>query len=89
LNFGYHNAHHFNMNMPWYRLPALHQELTGNDPARVIPFGAQLKLYHCNRVLRICNPQPDDYPSGADYLKSAQAGTGPIGGNAASFLTSF
>ncbi len=89
LNFGYHNAHHFNMNVPWYRLPALHQELTGNDPARVIPFSAQLKLYHRNRVLRICNPQPDDYPSGKDYLESARAGTGPIGGNAASFLTSF
>jgi fatty acid desaturase len=89
LNFGYHNAHHSNMNLPWYRLPTLHQELTGNDPARVIPFGAQLKLYHRNRVLRICNPQPDDYPSGEEYLKTAQAGQGPIGGNAASFLTSF
>jgi len=88
LNFGYHNAHHFNMNVPWYRLPALHQELTGNDPACIIPFSAQLKLYHRNRVLRICNPQPDDYPSGKDYLESARAGTGPIGGNAASFLTS-
>ena len=89
LNFGYHNAHHFNMNVPWYRLPALHRELTGDDPGSVIPFSAQLKLYHRNRVLRVCNPQPDDYPSGADYLRSAQAGIGPIGGNAASFLTSF
>ena len=89
LNFGYHNAHHSNMNVPWYRLPALHRELTGNDPARVIPFSGQLKLYHRNRVLRVCNPQPDDYPTGADYLMSAQAGTGPLGGNAASFLTSF
>jgi hypothetical protein len=77
------------MNLPWYRLPTLHQELTGNDPARVIRFGAQLKLYHRNRVLRIRNPQPDDYPSGEEYLKTAQAGQGPIGGNAASFLTSF
>ncbi len=89
LNFGYHNAHHFNMNVPWYRLPKLHHELTGDDPGRIIPFSAQLKLYHCNRVLRVCNPQPDDYPSGTDYLTSAQAGTGLIGGNAASFLTSF
>ena len=89
LNFGYHNAHHADMNVPWYRLPALHRELTGNDPARVIPFGAQLKLYHRNRVLRVCNPQPADYPKGADYLRLARAGEGPIGGNAASFLTSF
>lgn len=89
LNFGYHNAHHSDMNVPWYRLPALHQELAQGDPARVIPLGSQIKLYHRNRVVRICNPQPDDYPQGADYLRSAQAARGQIGGNAASFLTSF
>jgi len=89
LNFGYHNAHHADMNVPWYRLPELHRELTGNDPARVIPFRSQLKLYHRNRVLRVCNPQPVDYPKGRDYLRFARAGEGPIGGNAASFLTSF
>ncbi len=89
LNFGYHNAHHSNMNVPWYRLPQLHEELTGGDPEKVIPFSSQLALYHRNRVLRVCNPQPDDYPKGADYLRAARAGRGPIGGNAASFLTSF
>jgi fatty acid desaturase len=89
LNFGYHNAHHADMNVPWYRLPALHKELLGDGPERVIPFASQLRLYHRNRVLRVCNPQPADYPQGAAYLRSARAGTGPIGGNAASFLTSF
>jgi fatty acid desaturase len=89
LNFGFHNAHHADMNVPWYRLPALHRELTGGDPARVIPFPSQLKLYHANRVRRVYNPQPDNYPQGADYLAAARAGVGPIGGNAASFLTSF
>ncbi len=89
LNFGYHNAHHADMNVPWYRLPALHQELTGNDPDKVIPLSAQLRLYHRNRVRRVHNPQPADYPQGADYLRTAQSGVGPIGGNAASFLTSF
>jgi fatty acid desaturase len=89
LNFGYHNAHHADMNAPWYRLPDLHRELTGNDPSQVIPFRSQLKLYHRNRVLRVHNPQPPDYPKGADYLRLARAGDGPIGGNAASFLTSF
>lgn len=89
LNFGYHNAHHYNMNIPWYRLPTLHEEITGNDPARVIPFKSQLHLYHRNRVLRVCAPQSDDYPQGAEYLESARAGEGPLGGNAASFLTSF
>jgi fatty acid desaturase len=89
LNFGYHNAHHADMNVPWYRLPELHRELTGDDPARVIPFRSQLKLYHRNRLLRVHNPQPADYPKGNDYLRLARAGEGPIGGNAASFLTSF
>ena len=89
LNFGYHNAHHFDMNVPWYRLPIVHEELTANDPTRVIPFKSQLKLYHRNRVLRVCNLQEEGYPQGADYLQSARAGSGPNGGNAASFLTSF
>jgi fatty acid desaturase len=89
LNFGYHNAHHSNMNVPWYRLPEHHQELTGGNPELVIPLSSQLKLYHRNRVLRISNPQSEDYPEGANYLLCARAGKGPIGGNAASFLTSF
>ena len=89
LNFGFHNAHHADMNVPWYRLPALHRELTGGDPGKVIPFRSQLKLYHNNRVKRVYNPQPESYPKGADYLVAARAGAGPIGGNAASFLTSF
>lgn len=89
LNFGYHNAHHYDMNVPWYRLPQLHAEITGDDPTRVIPFWSQLRLYHRNRVLRICNPQPADYPQGEHYLAAARRAEGPIGGNAASFLTSF
>jgi omega-6 fatty acid desaturase (delta-12 desaturase) len=89
LNFGYHNAHHSNMNLPFYRLPELHAEIAGNDAQFVIPFWSQLKLYHRNRVSRIYNSQPDDYPQGKEYLRIAQSGTGPIGGNAASFLTSF
>ncbi|MGI9201006.1 MAG: fatty acid desaturase family protein [Woeseiaceae bacterium] len=89
LNFGYHNAHHYDMNVPWYRLPDLHRELTGDDPTRVIPFAAQLRIYHRNRVLRVCNPQPENYPQGEEYLRTARKGVGTIGGNAASFLTSF
>jgi fatty acid desaturase len=89
LNFGFHNAHHFDMNVPWYRLQALHREMTDNDPAKVIPLRSQLKVYHRNRVVRIHNLHADDYPQGAAYLQSARSGAGPIGGNAASFLTSF
>ena len=89
LNFGYHNAHHADMNVPWYRLPQVHEEMTANDPESVIPFRSQLRLYHRNRLLRVYNPQPEGYPKGAAYLEKARAGEGPIGGNAASFLTSF
>lgn len=89
LNFGYHNAHHANMNLPFFRLPDLHAELYGNDPEKVVPLASQLRLYHRNRVARVHNPQPEDYPQGADYLRVARSGVGPIGGNAASFLTSF
>lgn len=89
LNFGFHNAHHADMNVPWYCLPALHRQLARGGPDAVIPFRAQLRLYHRNRVRRVCSPQPADYPQGADYLQAARAGVGALGGNAASFLTSF
>lgn len=89
LNFGFHNAHHSNMHTPWYRLPGLHRALTRGETSRVIPLASQLRLYHDNRVRRVHNPQPADYPQGAEYLRAARAGEGPIGGNAASFLTSF
>jgi fatty acid desaturase len=89
LNFGYHNAHHADMNLPFFRLPALHRELTQDNPARVVPLAAQLKLYHRNRVRRVYNPQPGDYPKGQAYLDAARSGRAPVGGNAASFLTSF
>ena len=89
LNFGYHSAHHADMDKPFFRLPELHRELAGNNPARVIPLGAQLSLYHRNRVRRVYNPQPEGYPKGEAYLAAAQTGRAAVGGNAASFLTSF
>lgn len=89
LNFGFHNAHHAAMNTPWYRLPALHREMRVDDDPGVIPVGSQLALFHQNRVRRVHNEQGGDYPKGREYLRQARAGEGAIGGNAASFLTSF
>ena len=89
LNFGYHNAHHADMNLPFYRLPEKHRELTGDDPDDVIPLLSQLRVYHRNRVRRVRSERPEDYPQGRDYLRAAQSGVGRVGGNAASFLTSF
>ena len=89
LNFGFHNAHHADMQVPWYRLPELHRELMADGRNWVIPLRSQLRLFHRNRVSRVYSEQAEGYPKGADYLEAARAGVGPIGGNAASFLTSF
>lgn len=79
LNFGYHNAHHERPGVPWYRLPALHDELVG--PARVLPLSELLVTYHRHRVRRVVD---DDY---------GQVGTGPgradgfVGAHGVSFLS--
>ncbi len=88
LNFGFHNAHHADMTVPWYRLPAKHRELFGDDPAAVIPLSAQLKIFHQQRVRRIVGNHEGPEPSGKEYLLAAQRAE-VYGGNAASFLTSF
>jgi len=88
LNFGFHNAHHDDMNVPWYRLPEKHRELFGNDPIAVIPFSAQLKIFHKQRVRRIVDNHESETPTGRDFLLAAQKAE-VYGGNAASFLTSF
>jgi fatty acid desaturase len=92
LNFGYHNAHHAKPITPGYRLPGLHRELFGNDPANVIPLGPQLRVFHRHRVARVL---PDaaaevsgEAPWGRGFLAAARRGA-VIGGNAASFLTPF
>ena len=88
LNFGFHNAHHKNMTVPWYRLPKKHREFFGESPENIIPFLSQLKIFHKNRVIRIYGNHDDNAPSGRDYLIAARKGE-TTGGNAASFLTSF
>ena len=88
LNFGFHNTHHKNMTVPWYRLPKKHREFFGESPENIIPFLSQLKIFHKNRVIRIYGNHDDNAPSGRDYLIAARKGE-TTGGNAASFLTSF
>ncbi len=53
LNFPYHNAHHEKPTAPWYRLPALHRELAGDAPDRVIPMAKLLRPFHRHRVARV------------------------------------
>ena len=88
LNFGFHNAHHADMRLPWYRLPAKHRELYGDDPQWVIPLASQLRIFHRQRVRRIVGNHDEQAPTGRDYLRAARRAE-VYGGNAASFLTSF
>jgi fatty acid desaturase len=54
LNFGYHNAHHQRASLPWYRLPALHRSLYGEDAPAVMPLRELLLTWHRHRVRRVC-----------------------------------
>lgn len=87
LNFGFHNAHHDRPTLPWYKLPAHHRKLFGDDPHTVIPFASQLKIYHSRRVARIMHDGAPEV-SGDAYLQAARDGR-VYGGNAVSFLTAF
>ena len=61
----------------------------GDDPGAVIPLAANLKMFHRRRVQRVLGEAPDAPDAqGIDYLRAAQQSR-MIGGNAASFLTSF
>ena len=93
LNFGFHNAHHARPITPWWKLPAVHRELFVDDPANLIPFSSQLKIFHKYRVTRITGGSADRDEADADawgraFLDAAREGR-VTGGNAASFLTSF
>ncbi|MDH4108111.1 MAG: fatty acid desaturase [Gammaproteobacteria bacterium] len=88
LNFGFHNAHHADTAVPWYRLPAKHRELFGDSPENVVPLSAQLKIFHRQRVRRVMDNHGEETPSGRAYLAAARRAE-VFGGNAASFLTSF
>jgi fatty acid desaturase len=92
LNFGFHNAHHARPITPWWRLPALHRELFGDDPATVISLGPQLRVFHRHRVRRIVGGSADGDADasawGRGFLMAAREGR-VVGGNAAPFLTSF
>jgi fatty acid desaturase len=81
LNFGYHNAHHQRPQVPWYRLPALHRELYGDQDFCVLPLRELLYTWHRNRVRRVLDVEygmPGSGPGGAD---------GFIGAHGVSFLT--
>ncbi len=59
LNFGYHNAHHYNMRCPWHQLPALHNRLYGASAHNALPLTQLIKTYHCFRIQRLFSSQAD------------------------------
>lgn len=58
LNFSYHNAHHQQLAVPWYRLPGQHQKLYGDSNGQVITMAKLLSPFHRHRVKRVLS---DDY----------------------------
>lgn len=83
LNFCYHNAHHFKQAVPWYQLPALHQQQYGEDQHQLFPFARQLRNYHRYRVQRIDNDQ-DLHPH-----QPGGSWDGFVGVTGVNFLTAF
>jgi fatty acid desaturase len=81
LNFPYHNAHHAQTGVPWYRLPGLHRSLYGQHDPQVIPFRTLLANYHRYRVARVL---VDDY---GEVQKDGVHASGFIGAIGVSFLT--
>jgi fatty acid desaturase len=81
LNFGYHNAHHHRASAPWYRLPALHRDLYGEEPGGMLPLSELWRTWACNRVRRVYSQDygvPSPGPRGADRF---------VGAHGVSFLT--
>ena len=81
LNFPYHNAHHVRPGMPWYRLPALHRALYGDNDPQVITCRQLLSSYHRHRVQRVLAENYGTVAAGGDR---AAAFLGAVG---VSFLT--
>lgn len=70
LNFSYHNVHHDKQMQPWYRLPALHKKLYGDNKTQVLSFAELLKSYHHYRVQRVTNADATDIDvhKGRDFI---------------------
>ena len=81
LNFPYHNAHHVRPTAPWYRLPALHRSLYGDNDPQVITCRQLLASYHRHRVARV---MAENYGTVSAAGDRAGAFLGAIG---VSFLT--
>ena len=60
LNFGYHNAHHEQPTVPWYRLPELHRSLYGDSCEQQLSAKDLLRNMHKYRVSRVMSETTAD-----------------------------
>jgi fatty acid desaturase len=81
LNFGYHNAHHHNMSVPWHELPKLHQDVFKDAPGGIMPLSLLVWNYHKFRLQRLFAGQGEATLSEESGLEAF------TGGIAVSFLT--
>ncbi len=84
LNFCYHNAHHVNPTLAWYKLPELHKKMYPESCPQTFSFWAQLKCFHKYRVARVLSEEYGDHDVVADINENKA-----VGANALSFLTAF
>jgi len=91
LNFGYHNAHHQRASVPWYRLPAYHRELYGENNGCEMPISGLLSTWHHNRVRRVFAADYGKPGAGEGEGEGRRGGEGRadnfIGAHGVSFLT--
>ncbi len=76
LNFGYHNAHHHQMNCPWHDLPALHSKLYHHQDRQLLPLPKLIHNYHRFRLARLFSGQGDAMQDGELRLDTFTGGIG-------------
>lgn len=74
LNFGYHNAHHYNMRCPWYDLPELHTKLYGEKSQSVLYLTKLASNYHRFRLPRLFSGQGELTADGEIKVESFSGG---------------
>lgn len=84
LNFAYHNAHHAQPAVCWYRLPHLHKSLYPKGCPQQVAFADQMRCFHRHRVARVLG-ENDEHRDMREALRNGQA----LGANGLNFLTAF
>eukprot|EP00121_Abeoforma_whisleri_P000024 Awhi_evm1s23 len=59
LNFNFHNAHHYNTNVPWYALPVYHDMIDSKTPKNQyeLSFSEAISNFFSQRLIRITEDQ--------------------------------